>query len=131
MRNQGVTSDFPTAGRGLESENADRDSSPIGVNHNSNGRAGGPLPLYPTGVSGAIATVPKNRVEEVRIRIETYHGHDCVDVRAFADFDQTGEMRPTKKGVALRLALLPELIAGLQLAEAEARRRGLLDGAAA
>jgi hypothetical protein len=55
VRNQGVTSDFPTTGRGLGSENADRDSSPIGVNHNSKDRAGGPHRLYPTGVSGASA----------------------------------------------------------------------------
>jgi hypothetical protein len=76
--------------------------------------------------STIIARFAKNKAEEVVIRLETYHGVPCVDLRVFADFDGSGEQRPTKKGVALKAALISTLIAGLQDAEAEARRRGLL-----
>ena len=36
------------------------------------------------------------------------------------------EKRPTKKGISLKVAKLPELIEALEKAKAEAERRGLL-----
>ncbi len=75
-----------------------------------------------------IASFAKNRVEDVVVRLETFHGVPCLDVRVFADFDQSGEKRPTKKGIAIKAELIPTLIAALQDAEAEARRRGLIEG---
>ena len=73
-----------------------------------------------------IATVPKNGVEEVRISLSDYMGHALIDLRTFAEFGDADERRATKKGIALKIERLPELIAGLQRAEAEARSRGLL-----
>jgi hypothetical protein len=75
----------------------------------------------------AIAIVPKNALEEVRVSLSEFKGSHLVDVRVFADFDGTrGEKKATKKGVALKVASLPELIKALEAARAEAERQGLL-----
>lgn len=74
-----------------------------------------------------IATIEKNAVEEVRVALSEYRGHDLVNLRIWANYDSAGsEKRPTKKGFALRIERLPELIAVLKKAEAEARAAGLL-----
>ncbi|NUB25735.1 transcriptional coactivator p15/PC4 family protein [Azospirillum brasilense] len=73
-----------------------------------------------------IATIPKNATEEVRITLTSYNGHPLVDLRTFVEYRTTGESGPTKKGLTVAVALLPAIISGLQDAEAEARRRGLL-----
>jgi len=78
-----------------------------------------------TSTATVIASFAKNRNETCTVRLDTYRGVHCMDVRLFADFDGTGESRPTKKGLALRVDLIPQLIAALQDAEAEARRRGM------
>lgn len=65
-----------------------------------------------------VAVVRKNSLEEVRVSISEFRGHRLVDVRVFADFDgRGGEPRATKKGVALKVELLPDLIAALQSAQ--------------
>jgi len=69
----------------------------------------------------------KNMAEEIRIGLSEFNGHDLVNIRVWADPRNGGAERiPTKAGIACRIALLPELIAALQQAEAEARMRGLL-----
>ena len=47
---------------------------------------------------------------------------NLVDIRVFVD--NGAEHVTTRKGVTIGVARLPELIAGLQQAEVEARRRG-------
>jgi hypothetical protein len=65
-----------------------------------------------------VGSVRKNSLEEVRVSISEFRGHNLVDVRVFADFDgRGGEPRPTKKGIALKVELLPDLIAALQAAQ--------------
>ncbi len=74
-----------------------------------------------------IATIEKNAVEKLRVALSEYRGHDLVDLRIWANYDSAGsEKRPTKKGFALRIEFLPELIAVLKKAESEARSAGLL-----
>ena len=74
-----------------------------------------------------IATVRKNAVEELRVALGEYRGHNLVNVRIWASYDSAdSEKRPTKKGFALRVEQLPELIAALKKAEAAARAAGLL-----
>ena len=75
-----------------------------------------------------IASIEKNRLEELRIALKKYKGHSYVDIRTYVEpYVDEGEGRvPTKKGVALALTKLPELIAALQRAESEARAAGLL-----
>lgn len=74
-----------------------------------------------------IGTIIKNRVEEVRVTLGEFKGHPLVSIRIYADYAGDGEgPKPTKKGATVKPALLPELIAALCQAEAEARRRGWL-----
>ncbi len=73
-----------------------------------------------------IATVRKNASDEVRIALSEFRGTSLIDMRVFSDFDGSGERRPTKKGLALSVTRLPDLIDALQLAKAEAERRGLM-----
>lgn len=75
-----------------------------------------------------IAIIEKNSLEEVRVTLDEYSGHQLIDVRVYADF-KTGNVEtrgPTKKGVSLNIAKLPELLDGLSLAMEVAQRRGLL-----
>ena len=74
-----------------------------------------------------IATIEKNAVEELRVALSEYRGHHLVNLRIWANYDSaSSEKRPTKKGFALRIGQLPELIAALKNAEAQARASGFL-----
>jgi hypothetical protein len=56
-----------------------------------------------------------------------FRGVQLIDIRVLVQLDEQSAIPvPTKKGVSLRVELLPELVAALQAAEAEARQRGLL-----
>lgn len=75
-----------------------------------------------------VAIIEKNSLEEVRVTLDQYSGHHLIDVRVYADF-RSGNVEtrgPTKKGVSLNIAKLPDLIAARVTAKAEAERRGLL-----
>lgn len=74
-----------------------------------------------------VATLEKNARERLRISLDHWRGHDLVDLRVcvpLAEHDRT--LVPTKAGVSVRVALLPELIESLQAAEVAARAQGLL-----
>lgn len=73
-----------------------------------------------------IATVGKNRSEDVRVALTEFNGHDLVDVRIFADIEGAGERQPTRKGVSLKVGQLPALLEALEAAREAAVRRGLL-----
>lgn len=75
-----------------------------------------------------ISTIPKNSREELRIALTEFNGHQLADLRIYVAGD---DPKPTKKGVTVNVALLPELVAALQAAEAEARAAGLLGAEAA
>ena len=73
-----------------------------------------------------IATIEKNKREEIRIALTAYQGYDLCDIRVFAE-PYAGDMWvATKKGISLSVAKLPALIVGLREAEREAREAGLL-----
>ena len=75
----------------------------------------------------ALATIRKNALEEIRVGLSEFNGHDLLNIRIWTDPRNGGSERiPTKAGIACRVALLPEIIEALQQAEAEARARGLL-----
>jgi hypothetical protein len=73
-----------------------------------------------------IATVEKNRAEDVRVALVEYNGHDLVDVRIFASIEGAEERQPTRKGVSLAIRQLPALLEALQAAREAAERRGLI-----
>ena len=78
-------------------------------------------------MKATIATIPKNKLEEVRVELDEYKGHDLVSLRVWADPYAGDERVPTKRGLNVNVRLLPELIAALQEAEAAAREAGLFD----
>ena len=74
-----------------------------------------------------IATIRKNALEEIRVELGEFNGHDLVNVRVWAEPRNGGAERiPTKAGIACNVRLLPELIEALQQAEMAARQAGLL-----
>lgn len=52
--------------------------------------------------------LPKNRKEEVRVRLREHRGERYVDVRTFY-MTERGETRPSPKGLALRADLADAL----------------------
>lgn len=76
-----------------------------------------------------IATIVKNSREEVRVALDSFSGHQLIDLRIYADF-KTGSVEcrgPTKKGISLKIERLPDLISALEMARKEAIGRGLLE----
>lgn len=75
-----------------------------------------------------VATFPKNRRgEHVRVALENFRGHDLADIRVCVPLaEHAPTLTPTKTGLSVNVALLPELIAALQSAEVKAREIGML-----
>lgn len=73
-----------------------------------------------------IATVQKNRREELRFSLDEFRGHRFVSVRIFAPNRDGTAMLPTRAGVTFKPELISEVRAALDATECEARARGLL-----
>lgn len=73
-----------------------------------------------------VARIEKNKLEEVVVALDEFRGTSLLDIRVWADFDGEGERRPTKKGIAVKVEKLPEIIAVLEKAREAAERHGLL-----
>ena len=71
-----------------------------------------------------IATIGKNQREQVRVQLDTFKGARLVDLRVFAAFTSSNIMMPTKKGVSVRVELLPELDGALSRAQERAEEMG-------
>jgi hypothetical protein len=54
---------------------------------------------------------------EIRVSFESYKGNDLVDIRQYMPID--GEMRPTRKGIAVPTKLLNEFCALVEKAAEE------------
>lgn len=52
------------------------------------------------GDSTVISTFEKNKKEEVRVSIETFHGRKLINIRVYYK-DDDGTMKPGKQGIAL------------------------------
>jgi hypothetical protein len=75
-----------------------------------------------------VAVVPLGARAEIRVTLDDFRGEPRADVRTWADY-MVGpdECRgPTRKGVSLPLAMLPDLRKAIDHAEAQARALGLL-----
>ncbi len=72
-----------------------------------------------------IATIERGKTSEIRVRLLEFHDKPYVDIRLFVVTDAVAKA-PTRKGIAVPPALVPELIAALQEAEQEARAAGLI-----
>lgn len=73
-----------------------------------------------------IATIDKNRGSEVRVALTEFKGQRLVDLRVYCGFTAANVPMPTKRGIALSVGNLPELVAALRAAEARARELGFL-----
>ncbi|MGD0231168.1 MAG: transcriptional coactivator p15/PC4 family protein [Syntrophorhabdales bacterium] len=60
-----------------------------------------------------ICEVEKNMKERIRVSIEEYHGHRFIDCRVYYE-DAQGELKPTKKGIALNADTIDEVIEALK-----------------
>ena len=75
----------------------------------------------------ALATIRKNALEEIRVGLSEFNGHDLLNIRIWTEPRNGGAERiPTKAGICCNVRLLPELIDALQQAETQARAGGLL-----
>jgi Transcriptional Coactivator p15 (PC4) len=70
----------------------------------------------------------KNRSEEVRASLATYRGHPVADLRVWSFDDASGEVRPTRKGVCVRVEHLPRLLDAITALQAASHELTLLDG---
>jgi len=59
-----------------------------------------------------IAKIQKNSMEEIRIALQEYEGENLIDMRVWVEVD--GEWIRTRKGLCIRLDLVPELIKALE-----------------
>jgi len=64
------------------------------------------------------ADTSRGATSQLQVRVREYRGHRFVDVRLFWRGDD-GELRPGKKGIALRRGELAKVRAALEQAEAE------------
>jgi len=77
--------------------------------------------------SHVVADIPRSSTEDVRVSLSHFKGHDLVDLRVFVEAAGNDDRVPTRRGIALRIDRLPELVIALQEVEAIARRNGLLE----
>ena len=73
-----------------------------------------------------IGTLEKSGTQDLRAKLTTYHGREYLDVRTHVTLGAAGERAPTRKGITVPAAKIPELRALIERAEAEARAAGLL-----
>jgi hypothetical protein len=64
-----------------------------------------------------VAIIPKNALDDIRVRWSEYKGHRYLDIRVFTEIEGKADKVPTKKGVALRRDLIPELMKALESAQ--------------
>jgi hypothetical protein len=69
-----------------------------------------------------IGEFQKNTAERVRLTFETYKGVKFVDVRAYYE-DSDGELKPTKKGIAIAPDKIDALIELLRKAKGQLRNQ--------
>ena len=83
-----------------------------------------PSALEQSGPDAPLYQFRKNATEVVQARLSVFHGHQLADVRVYFETDD-GTLRPTKKGLAIGLDLLPELRAAVEALERAVAARGL------
>lgn len=63
-------------------------------------------------MSKVIKEIKKNKTEKIIISIDEFKGREYANVRVFFKNDD-GEFCPTKKGIALNMDIIPEVVDGL------------------
>lgn len=70
-------------------------------------------------------TLSKNAREELRVEYTLFNGHHLLAFRVWAHTGDDG-WKPTKKGITVRVAMLPDLLRCLSEADKQLRAKGLL-----
>jgi len=78
----------------------------------------------------AIALIPKNKGEKIRVGLGEFKDVHFADIRVVVD-GEGGKVVFTQKGVSVPIRRLPAVIEALQTALDTARRQGLFEKAAA
>ena len=65
-------------------------------------------------MSEMIGEITKNSKEKILVSINEYKGFRYVDLRVHYEQSNTGEYKPTQKGIALSEKVIPEIIEKLQ-----------------
>jgi hypothetical protein len=73
----------------------------------------------------ALSTIPKNKREEIRVGLDQFNGHDLFAARVWF-LTEDGNRLPGKSGIAFKASLLPEFARAVEMALAEAKKRGLV-----
>ena len=55
--------------------------------------------------------IQKNSREVIRVSASEYEGHDLIDLRVW--YDDDGDVKPTKKGIAFNPSVTKELVEGI------------------
>jgi hypothetical protein len=74
-----------------------------------------------------VARFEKSAMEEVRVTLGRYMGREVFGVRVWVGLTN-GTMRPTRKGVTLRLDTFPDFLAATRKLEAAVNERGSREG---
>jgi hypothetical protein len=75
-----------------------------------------------------IAVIKKNTQDELRVTLDEFRGARLVDIRVFSTFTAANVPMPTKKGVAIGVGKIGDLIEALGKAKAEAEAMGWIGG---
>ncbi len=78
-----------------------------------------------------ISIIERGKTADIRVRLMNWHGRDYCDIRTFVSADATGEREPTRKGIAIPIKLLDDVIEALHEAQQQAKASGLLKAEAA
>ena len=73
-----------------------------------------------------IAEIAKNSREVLRVNVGPYKGRQLLSIWTWVQAPDGNGMRPTNKGISVRVELLPELRDAIKNAEATAMAQGLL-----
>ena len=66
----------------------------------------------------------KNAFEKVKVELGKYHGKDLINIRVYFLADVAkDEWKPSPKGIAMQLDLLPELKKGIDKAYEERKKK--------
>jgi hypothetical protein len=60
-------------------------------------------------MSKVISEFSKNTQETIRVSITEFKGYELIDVRAYYRDNETGELKPTRKGITLSIELYDKL----------------------
>ena len=64
-----------------------------------------------------VARITKNTNEEIRIGVTLYQDNPLIQIRTYAAYGKSSEFTPTKKGVAMSVNLLPQLLESIEKLE--------------